>query len=108
MDAIARIDQLEQEVSALKVLLGVKIEDWVSPEKAARLTGLPSKSYVMTLINKAELARATNQKYQVVWGVHYRRPAETSYWQVNWSALNELINTIPPEQWNEVKDFSQA
>ncbi|MEM6839574.1 MAG: hypothetical protein AAF609_22375 [Cyanobacteria bacterium P01_C01_bin.120] len=98
MDAIARLENLESELSALKALLGVAIDEWVTPTDAAKLVGL-SRSTVRKLIDAAEAARAAGQGSQMQYGIHYRQIPDSHHWQVDWKALQSLLNKTLPEDW---------
>jgi hypothetical protein len=74
--------------------LGLPTSPWVSPQQAAQLIG-SSRARITSEIERAEYARVTGQKYDLLWGTHYRKNGAN--WQVN-PVEFEAIVFQPPEQ----------
>ena len=102
MNIQTRVQNLEEQIQALIRVTGLAIEEWVSPEKASPHVGL-SRNAIADRINDAETARVTSQQYPMKYGTHYRQIPSSRNWQVNWKAMNELLNNTPPEQWPDVE-----
>ncbi|PSN16261.1 hypothetical protein C7293_03380 [filamentous cyanobacterium CCT1] len=96
-DLKAEVEALKAQVQRLVQThraLGLPTSPWVSPQQAAQLMGT-SRSRIQDEIAKAEYARATGQKYDLLWGNHYRKNGQ--HWQVN-PVEFEAVVFLPPEQ----------
>jgi hypothetical protein len=91
LDALwALVKRLEQNQRAL----GLPTSPWVSPQQAASLLNT-SRTRINNEINKAEYARIHRIKYDLFWGIHYRKNGAN--WQVNPLEFETVI-FLPPEQ----------
>ena len=89
------IQKLETRLNRLEAVLdavGLPVQQWLSPEQAGIILGVSRKT-IMTEINNAERAHATNQKSDVKYSVHYRKIG--SNWQVDPLSMKEIINKRP-------------
>jgi hypothetical protein len=84
-----KVDHMEKIMNSL----GLPTSPWLSPEKAGNLIGV-SRKKVREEIEKAEYARINGLKYDLIWGVHYRK--NDSNWQINPSEF-EAVVFQPPE-----------
>jgi hypothetical protein len=89
-DLKAQVDQLVKVHQAL----GLPTSPWVSPQQAAQLMGV-SRSRVKDEIDKAEYARIHGLRFDLTWGIHYRKNGD--HWQVN-PVEFEAVVFLPPEQ----------
>ena len=93
----AKVKALEAVVNRLaqnQKALGLPISPWVSPQQAAKLMGV-SRSRITSEIDKAEHGRINGVKYDLLWGIHYRKNG--SNWQVS-PVEFEAVIFQPPEQ----------
>jgi|SRR5579885_2574366 len=98
-----RLNVLEAELEwfkrMFKSLVGVS-GPWLSPAKAGALLGV-SRDRIMDEINLAEQMRASNKRWDVVYGTHYRTiqglESEAPTWQINVQAFEQILN-CPPDQ----------
>ena len=89
------MDILEQRVNRIETVLnaiGIPLAEWLSPQQASEILCV-SRAYLMKEIEAAEYANSTNQQYDIKHGIHYRKTG--SNWQVNVSAMNDILNTRP-------------
>lgn len=96
-----RLAALEADFEAYKALSGVSIDKWMQPHKVERLVNL-AKSRINKLIDAAEESRAANKRCSLVYGKHYRLLPPNSSRQIDWRAWNDLLNSLPIEQWEGV------
>ncbi|MBE7384455.1 MAG: hypothetical protein F6J95_023950 [Leptolyngbya sp. SIO1E4] len=93
----AKIKALEVQVKQLTQTcraLGLPVSPWVSPQQAATLMSV-SRSRITSEIEKAEHARIQGLKYDLLWGIHYRKNG--SNWQIS-PVEFEAVIFQPPEQ----------